>query len=112
VTDSLEFTWTVDRSLEPDPKAKKPAKLAMAAYRKHMLRVIAPAPIREKWESKGYALAQKIEQDWQAGNIKASSFIKALEWACERYEKPNGQRFTAKSLQNGLYQRRFGPSAK
>ncbi len=69
----------------------------------------APAPMTRKtrkvWKGTVTDFALKIEADFTRGKIKATSVKAALEQACKLYERHDGRRFSAHSLQSLLYQR-------
>ena len=63
------------------------------------------------WKGHVYELAECIANMYTAGFLKAPSRNDAFEQACKHFVKPDGSRFSSKSLYQSLEQKRgFTPS--
>jgi|GEM_PF-3806218 len=58
------------------------------------------------WTGKVYELGEVILRLYNKGLIKASSEMNALEQACGHFVKPDGKPFDARTLWDGVQQRR------
>jgi hypothetical protein len=89
------------------PASKARQENALDAVRVRTLEVEALAAAPEIWHGTAYDLARKIRDEViQSGrDINTRHvFTRALQDACNRYVRPNGKPYTAKSLRASLHQ--------
>lgn len=106
---TVSYTW----SQEPKTAADHQAHLRDLLRQKQALEAIT-VPLfghaestRTVWPGKGYELARKVRDELiQTGKdiSKPKELTRALEHACQHYQKPNGGFFDPKSLREGLRQ--------